>query len=149
MPFSPVEGARSGPHLLLYDGVCGMCNGIVRWVLAHDRRGKFRFASLQSPAAAAALAQFGTTAADLDTFYVVTNYGDAGSRLLARADGAMFVMSALGWPWKGTGVLQILPASLRNYVYDRIARNRYRMFGRYDHCPVPSPEHRSRFIDQP
>jgi predicted DCC family thiol-disulfide oxidoreductase YuxK len=139
--------AESGRHLLLYDGVCGLCDVLVQAVLARDRRVLFHFASLQSAAARATLDRFGSNPDELTTFYVVTNYRDAKPIQLTKGRAALFVITALGWPWKVAGLLKILPDRVLDGIYDLIARHRYRIFGRYETCLVPRPEYRSRFID--
>ena len=141
---SPTE---SGRHLLLYDGVCGLCDVLVQAVLARDRRVLFHFASLQSAAAKATLNRFGSNPDELTTFYVVTNYRGAEPSPLTKGRAALFVITALGWPWKAAGLLKVLPARVLDGIYDLIARHRYRIFGRYETCLVPRPEYRSRFID--
>ena len=136
-----------GQHLLLYDGVCGLCDRLVQVVLARDRRAVFHFASLQSPAAKAVLAQFGQNPDELNTIYVVVNYQSAAPRLVSRGNAALFVSEMLGWPWKAARLLGVLPHGLLDWAYDLVARHRYRMFGRYDQCVIPRPEHRARFVD--
>jgi predicted DCC family thiol-disulfide oxidoreductase YuxK len=107
----------------------------------------FHFASLQSAAAKATLNRFGSNPDELTTFYVVTNYRGAEPSPLTKGRAALFVITALGWPWKAAGLLKVLPARVLDGVYDLIARHRYRIFGRYETCLVPRPEYRSRFID--
>jgi len=142
---SPTE---SGRHLLLYDGVCGLCNGLVRAVLAGDRRREFHFAALQSPVARVVLDRFGSDPDDLDTIHVVVDYRGAPSRHLTKGRAALFVMTALGWPWRAAGLFTVVPDCVLNTGYDLVARHRYRVFGQYERCRVPRPEHRARFIDQ-
>jgi predicted DCC family thiol-disulfide oxidoreductase YuxK len=139
--------SNPGDHLLLYDGVCGLCNRLNQFVLPRDIAGVFAFASLQSGAGRSALARFGRSSGDLNTFYVVTNYRSAAPRLLSKAAAGLFVMKTLGAPWRWLGLFGILPQALLNFGYDLIARNRYRLFGRADTCLVPSPEYRQRFLD--
>ena len=139
--------SREGPHLLLYDGVCGLCDGLVQVVLKGDRHRVFHFASLQSRAAKTTLAPFGANAADLTTMYVVLNYQSGSPQPLERGRAALFVMTALGWPWKTATVLRILPGSVLDRLYDLVARHRYRIFGRRDQCLLPPREYRSRFLD--
>jgi predicted DCC family thiol-disulfide oxidoreductase YuxK len=139
--------ADSGPHLLLYDGVCGLCDGLVQVVLKADPGGIFHFASLQSRAGHAALATFGAHAGDLTTMYVIVNYRTSAPRPLERGRAALFVMEALGWPWKAATVLRVLPRPALDRLYDLIARHRYQLFGRRDQCLLPSPIHRSRFLE--
>ena len=146
-------------HILLYDGVCGLCNRMVQFVLKRDRNGIFRFASLQSAVATRILARHGVNAADLDTVYVVVN-GDpgeidqpAGQRddqiLLSRSDAVLFVLTQLGGLWGTAGrIFRFLPRGLRDWAYRVVARTRYRIFGRYDSCPLPTEATRARFLDQ-
>jgi predicted DCC family thiol-disulfide oxidoreductase YuxK len=133
-------------HLVLYDGVCGLCNGVVRFVLRHDRRNRFRFAPLQSPTATRTLTRAGRAADDLSTFYVLPDYPGA-SMVLSKSRAALFLLTSLGWPWKAAGALALLPESVADRVYDVVVRHRYRLFGRYDQCVLPRPEDRDRFLD--
>jgi predicted DCC family thiol-disulfide oxidoreductase YuxK len=135
-------------HLVLYDGVCGLCDRINRFILAHDAREQFHFASLQNSVARERLGRFGIKADELSTVYVIPDYDRSESRPLARAAAALFVMSALGWPWKIAGALRVLPMSWLDRAYEAVARRRYQMFGRFEQCPLPAPGHRGRFIDQ-
>ena len=134
--------------LLLYDGVCGLCNRGVQFVLRRDANEIFRFASLQSDLAKRLLARHGMKAADLDTVYLVVNSGTVDESLLARSDAALFVLRELGGIWGvGATVLGWVPRPVRNWSYGLIARNRYRIFGRHDTCPVPGESVRERFLD--
>ena len=137
------------PHLiLLYDGVCGLCNRLVQFILRRDRDAVFQFASLQSPFAAPILARHGVNPADLDTVYVVLNHDQPGELLLARSDAVRSVLSQLGRFWRFAGsLLTWLPRPLREGGYRAVAHNRYRIFGRYDVCPLPSEDVRDRFLD--
>lgn len=139
--------------ILLYDGVCGLCNRVVQFVLRRDRRGVFRFAALQSPLAARILARHGIDPGDLDTFYVVveSHFNDAGAQrdiLFARSDAVLFILNELGGFWRLLeSVFRIAPRGLREWGYRLVARHRYQMFGRYDSCPLPSAETRERFLE--
>ena len=139
--------AAAGEHLLLYDGVCGLCNRVNRFVLRHDRRRQFDFASLQSDTARVVLSRFGQRAEALETFYIVAGYRSASPTLVSRSRAALFLMRTLGWPWRAMTVAGIVPAAILDRAYDIVARHRYRVFGRYDTCPIPDPEHRARFIE--
>ena len=136
-----------GTALILYDGVCGLCNRGVRFVLKRDRKGVFRFAALQSSTGRSILARHGIELDALDTFYVVSDFGMAGERTLSRSAAALYIAARLGGVWKAAAVFRILPSWLRDLAYDFIARNRYRIFGRYDTCPLPEERYRHRFID--
>jgi predicted DCC family thiol-disulfide oxidoreductase YuxK len=138
--------ARPGP-IVLYDGVCALCNGAVRFVLGRDRVGRFRFASLQSDLARATLARHGRNPGDLATIVVVVEPGQAEERLLERSEAVLFVLARLGGPWPLVGRIgRFVPRSVRDWTYDRVARRRYQVFGRYDACPLPAPQHRSKFL---
>jgi predicted DCC family thiol-disulfide oxidoreductase YuxK len=134
--------------ILLYDGICGLCNRVNQFVLRHDRNGIFRFSALQSPLAARILARHGESPQVLDTFYLVMDYEVPGERLTARSDATVLVLKMLGGPWRMAGILlECLPRCLRDWAYRLIARSRYRLFGRFDTCMLPCAEHRERFLD--
>lgn len=140
-------GYGSGP-IVLYDGVCALCNAVVRFVLARDRRREFRFALLQGEFARAALSRHGRRPHDLATVVVVSGAGQPDERLLERSDAVLFILERLHAAWPLAARLgRAVPRSVRDWTYDRIARRRYEVFGRYDVCPLPAPEHRWRFLD--
>ena len=144
----PTTRANVGTALILYDGVCGLCNRGVRFVLKRDRNRVFRFAALQSSASRKILAQYGVDPDALDTFYVVVDFGKARERLLSRSAAALHIAARLGGAWKlAAGALRILPLPLLDRLYDFVARHRYRIFGRYNTCPLPEARYRERFID--
>jgi len=142
-PGSQPEGA----HLVLYDGVCGLCDRLVQFLLTHDHRRVFNFASLQSATGQAMLERYRRDSRDLTSFYLVANYRRPDSRLFMKSDAALFVASALAWPWKAMRLVRMVPKGIRDRLYDLVARNRYRVFGRYEQCLMPRPEFRSRFVD--
>jgi|SRR6516225_2420916 predicted DCC family thiol-disulfide oxidoreductase YuxK len=133
--------------VMLYDGVCGLCNRAVQFTLRHDRRDVFRFASLQSELAGRVLGRHGESAKDLNSVYVVLDMQQAGERLLARSDAVIYLFRALGGRWRAlAGMYGVLPGRMRDGLYDLVARNRYRMFGRLEVCPVPEPGMRGKFL---
>jgi predicted DCC family thiol-disulfide oxidoreductase YuxK len=149
MPRPELQPALSteGRHLLLYDGVCGLCSHLVQFVLARDRGRVFHFAALQSDAGKAALETRGADAGTLTTFYVLTNYRDEEARLLAKGQAALFVAATLGWPWKVARLFAVLPPAWLDRLYELVARHRYRLFGRLDQCLIPNAKDRNRFVD--
>jgi predicted DCC family thiol-disulfide oxidoreductase YuxK len=132
---------------VLYDGVCGLCNRLLQFLLAHDRQGVFCFASLQGPTARTLVARWGRNPDELTSFYVCADYRTPDARLFARSDAALFVARQLGWPWKAFAAAGVVPKVLRDAAYDVVARTRYRVFGRYDQCLLPQPEFRGRFVE--
>ena len=136
-----------GAHLVLYDGVCGLCNRLLQFLLAHDRRAVFSFAPLQGPTARSVVASFGGNPDDLTTLYVCANFRTDDARVIAKSDAALFVARELGWPWKALTAARVVPKVLRDALYDVVARTRYPVFGRYEQCLAPRPEFRSRFVE--
>lgn len=131
--------------IILFDGVCNLCSGVVRFVIARDPHAHFRFAALQSDAARRACAEVGATppaAVDPDTIIVI-----ADGRALERSDAALAIAARLPFPWPMFGVFRILPRALRDWLYRLVAKNRYRWFGKSDTCMVPTPELRARFLE--
>jgi len=131
--------------ILLYDGVCGLCNRFVQFTLKHDGAVHFRFASLQSGYAARILHARGLNPQDLDTIYVID---PPNARLLARSDAVIFMLHKLGGFWRAASVaLGIFPKKLRDWGYRAVARRRYRVFGKYESCLLPDQKYRDRFLD--
>lgn len=127
--------------IVLFDGVCNLCHGAVRFLLERDPAARLRFASLQSGVGRALLAEHGIDADALDTIVLV----DADGAHL-RSDAALRIVRVLGPPWSWLRVLAALPRPLRDAAYDFVARNRYRWFGKKDACPMPRPEWTARFL---
>lgn len=138
--------ARLEAPVVLYDGVCGLCDRFVQFVLRSDGAMRFRFAPLQGPFAAELLARHGIDHADLDTVYVVSDPGGPHERLLKKSQAVFSVLSRLDGAWPAVALLRALPAPLLDPFYDAVASVRYRLFGRFDACPLPRPEWRARFL---
>jgi predicted DCC family thiol-disulfide oxidoreductase YuxK len=150
---APSGGSRGtmtegeGRHLVLFDGVCGLCNRVVRFILPRDHVGIFDFAALQSETGRGWLRRFRRDPDALDTFVVIRDYRGPGPEMLTRSDAALFVMRWLGHPWRALSTLRLVPVALRDFGYDVAARRRYRWFGQYDTCPLPDASYRRRFVD--
>lgn len=127
--------------VILFDGVCNLCNGIVRFAIARDPRGYFRFGALQSPAAARALSSLDPPLASADSLVLIE-----GGKANVRSSAALRILRRLRFPWPLLYALILVPPPLRDWVYDLIARRRYGWFGRTDQCMVPTPELRARFL---
>lgn len=135
--------------VVLYDGVCALCNGFVRFVLARDRAGRIGFAPLQSEVARRALQRHGRRAGDLDTMYLIADYEQPGERVFERSAAVLETCRRLGGVWAWVSVLRLVPGPVRDLVYSLVVRCRYRLFGKYESCPLPPPAWRQRFIDEP
>jgi predicted DCC family thiol-disulfide oxidoreductase YuxK len=127
--------------VILYDGVCVFCSRWVRFVIARDRQKRFRFTPIQSAYGSRLARTFGIDPDDPDTNAVIH-----GGKAHLKSDAALTVLSNLpGWGW--TRALFAVPKPLRNAVYSLVARNRYRIFGKYDVCFVPDAELRQRVLE--
>ncbi len=133
------------PRVLLYDGVCGLCDSVVQWVLDHDPEGRFHLAPLQGETADALRARHPSIPRDLDTMVVVTT-GPEGERVFLRSAAAFQVARALGGWLRPLSWLAILPRPLTDLGYRMVAASRYRLFGKLDACRLPSPSERARFL---
>ena len=134
--------------IILYDGVCGLCNSLVQFLLKRDRDGRLRFASLQSDFATKVLQRHGFDPKDLDTMHLVENYDQPGERVLQRSTAILRAGRELGGVWSFLAALgRVVPRPLRDMFYGLVARNRYRVFGKYETCMLPDPNQRSRFLD--
>lgn len=135
--------APDGRPILLFDGVCNLCNGLVQFVIRRDPApARFRFAALQSEAGQRLLREHGMSTSDLDTFMMI-----ADGVAHVRSTAALNVLKRLGLPWSLASIFIAVPRPMRDAVYRWIARNRYRWFGRREACMVPTPELRSRFLE--
>jgi predicted DCC family thiol-disulfide oxidoreductase YuxK len=130
--------------VILFDGVCNLCSRSVQFVLKHDKRGKFRFASLQSSTARDMLMHRGLRVDGRFNSFLLLE----GDKLYTQSSAALRVLRQLGGGWPILYIFLIVPPFIRNGIYDWISRNRYRWFGRRDTCWMPEPEWASRFLDQ-
>jgi predicted DCC family thiol-disulfide oxidoreductase YuxK len=144
----PAPTPTSTPNpIVLYDGVCGLCNRLNQFLLKRDHHDRFRFASLQSSLAESLTLRHGADPKDLDTVYVVVDHNRPTEHLLARSDAIIHVLTQLGGVWRVMGLTKILPRALRDGMYKIVARNRYRVFGKHDSCMLPEPKHKEKFLE--
>lgn len=130
--------------ILLFDGLCNLCNGVTKFVIRHDPSpGRFRFAALQSEAGQRLLRQHGRPSDDLDSFIIIEG---VPPRAYVRSTAALRTLKKLGLPWSLLYALIIVPTPIRDAVYRWIARHRYRWFGKRDVCMTPTPDVQSRFL---
>lgn len=127
--------------ILLFDGVCNLCNASVQWVIRRDPQGIFRFAPLQSETGQSLLRQSGLSSEHFDTVVLVD-----GDRIFTRSDAALEIARRIGGVWSLLAVFRRVPRPIRNAVYDWIARHRYRWFGKTEACMIPRPEWKKRFV---
>jgi predicted DCC family thiol-disulfide oxidoreductase YuxK len=136
-------------HLIVfYDGICGLCNRLVQFLLKRDKHDRLRFASLQSDFASTVLGHHGIDPKDLDTVHVVENYQQTDERVFNRSDAILRASQELGGVWAlGAKLGSWVPRPLRDRFYIFVANNRYRVFGKYETCMLPEPQHRAKFLD--
>jgi predicted DCC family thiol-disulfide oxidoreductase YuxK len=132
--------------LVLYDGVCAMCNGIVKFLLARDPGDRFRFLALQSELGREVVRARGGDPDEVSTLYVITAPGRPEEKVLVRGRAGIRAVTSAGGGWRLLHALRVLPTFLLDLGYRLIARHRYRIAGRLDACPVPPPEHRHKFL---
>lgn len=118
-------------HIILFDGICNLCNGAVKFIVKRDKKKIFRFASLQSETGRYLLEKYGLSTTELDTFVYVRN-----GRHYVRAEAGLLVLKDLGGMWELLGKMNFLPASVKNFLYQLIAKNRYRIFGKMVQCTI-------------
>jgi len=132
-PNSP--GGAASPHgLILFDGVCVLCAGGCRFVSRRDRRGYFRYVPIQMAEGRAISAQLGIDPDRPDSFAFVAN-----GRASTKSEAALRIARELPW-WRWTSVFLVVPLAIRDTIYDLVARNRYRWFGRRDICRLPTAD---------
>lgn len=145
-PSAPKGGAAVTDPVLLYDGHCGFCDRTVRFMLARDPGGRMRFAPLEGEFTGAFFTRH-PEVRSIDSLILIEPGGVAGAeRVRMRSDAAIALLEYLGGSWALARALRIVPRSLRDRAYDVFARFRYRLFGRFDACPIPAPEVRQRFL---
>jgi predicted DCC family thiol-disulfide oxidoreductase YuxK len=127
--------------VLLFDGVCNLCNSSVQFIIERDPDARFRFASLQSEEGQVVLSRFENRPSDLSSVVLIQD-----DQLYARSEAALLVARQLGGGWSLLYAFIVVPRPIRDAVYDWIARNRYRWFGKKDACMIPSPDLQSRFL---
>ena len=126
-------------RIVFYDGHCALCNGVVRWLLRRDRAGRLHYAPLQGDTARRLLPR---AVSDLDAIV----YWREGLPLTDTSSAIGTILGDLNWPWRVLSVVLWVPQTLRDWVYRELAARRYRLFGRYESCPLPDPTVRDRFL---
>jgi predicted DCC family thiol-disulfide oxidoreductase YuxK len=128
-------------NIILFDGVCNLCNRSVQFIIKRDKKKLFRFASLQGETGQEILRRFGLPADDLNSFIFLEN-----DKIYTRSTGALRMLKALGGGWKLLYGFIIVPRFIRDAVYNWIARNRYKWYGKKDECMIPTPALKERFL---
>lgn len=138
---TPAPFLAPGETVVLFDGVCKLCNGWAKFLIRHDRHHRVRLATVQSPEGQALLAWADLPVDAFDTMAVIRDH-----QYWVRSDAFFEVVAKLPKPWPLLRVFRVIPRPLRDWLYDRIALNRYRLFGKHDVCLMPTPDHEQRFL---
>jgi len=128
--------------VVLFDGECKLCHAWATFLIRFDTKRVFKLASVQSDAGHTILQWYGLPTDVYETMLLVE-----GAQMYQKSLAFIRVMLALPWPWKIAASLWLIPKPLRDWLYDRIARNRYALFGRYKTCLLPTPDHLSRYLN--
>lgn len=139
---TPGTVASKQPNVILFDGVCNLCNGAVQFVLKRDTKHVFRFASLQSAYGQQQLIRFGLNPNSLHSIILIR-----GAYFFQQSDAALEIARQLTYGWPLLYSFKILPRFIRDGVYNWIANNRYRFFGKREACWIPTPELKERFLE--
>ncbi len=142
---APIRACRrfaDDKALLVFDGVCVLCSGFARFILKRDANFAFRLVTAQSPLGQALFRHYGLATDDFETNLVL-----ADGRAYAKLDTVAIAGARLGGPWRLLSLLRLIPRPIGDWLYDRVARNRYALFGRTEACMMPPPEWRDRFIE--
>ena len=130
------------PSVILFDGLCNLCSGFVTFVIARDPAARFQFGALQSAPARRVLELHDAPDPLPDALVLIDD-----GRLFTRSTAVLRIARRLTFPWPLASALLAVPRPWRDWIYAFVARHRYRWFGQRDHCMVPTPAIRSRFID--
>ena len=132
---------NSDQNILLFDGVCNLCNGLVLFIIKRDKDGEFKFASLQSDNGEQLLNRFGLSTNKLTSLVLIT-----GDKYFLKSTAVLKLLKELGGIWKTFYIFIIIPRPVRDFIYDLIAGSRYKIFGKRYECMVPTPELQNRFL---
>jgi predicted DCC family thiol-disulfide oxidoreductase YuxK len=128
-------------HIVLFDGVCNLCIGIVNFIIKRDSENKFRFAALQSERGQMLLKKYGISSTDIYTLIYIS-----GEKCLDKSSAALQILKDLGGVWRLFYVFIYIPAPIRDFLYYLVTKIRYRIFGKRSSCMVPSPGVKERFL---
>lgn len=129
-------------HIILFDGVCNLCNGAVNFIIKKDKKQLYRFASLQSGFGKSLLKQYELESDDLNSFVLIEN-----NKPYLKSSAALHIAKNVGGIYSTLYVLMIIPRFIRDFFYSVIAKNRYKWFGKTNECMIPTPQLQARFLE--
>ena len=134
---------KNSKQIILFDGVCNLCNGAVQFIIKRDEKDVFRYAALQSDLGKQLMSERNIDASQIDSIILI----DPGVAFYIKSDAALEIGKQLSGYDVISSVLLWIPSSVRNIVYDIIARNRYKWYGKKEECMIPTPELKAKFLD--
>jgi predicted DCC family thiol-disulfide oxidoreductase YuxK len=138
-----MEGIPNDKKIILFDGVCNLCNSSVQYVIKHDKKDEFRFVAIQSELGRKIIKHIGISQKNIDSviFY------KPGKVYYYKSSAALEIAKSLGGIFTYATIFRIIPSGIRDFLYDYIAKNRYKWFGKNESCMIPTPELKSKFLD--
>lgn len=133
---------ENNTQIILFDGVCNLCNGFVQFLIKRDKKARFKFASLQSANGQSLLLKFGLPTADFNSFVYIK-----GDHYFAKSAAGLNVLKDLGGLWQFFYAFIVIPGFIRDFIYSAIAKKRYKLFGKRETCMVPTPDIKNRFLE--
>ncbi|RIV69042.1 thiol-disulfide oxidoreductase DCC family protein [Flagellimonas aequoris] len=128
--------------IILFDGVCNLCNGSVQFVIKRDKKDVFRYAAIQSEVGEQLITERHIDTNQVDSIILI----EPGVAYFTKSDAALEIAGELGGLWKLTSIFKWIPKSIRDVIYDFVARNRYKWFGKQESCMIPTPELKAKFL---
>lgn len=141
MPQINVPQLIKHKNIILFDGQCKLCNAWSNLIIKHDKNVHFKLCSVQSSKGQAILNYFNYSADNVKSMLYFEQ-----DKCFSQSDAVLEVISQLGWPWRAIKITRLVPKRLRDWVYDRIAINRYRLFGKYNYCRIPDNRHEQHYL---
>ncbi|KGO94854.1 thiol-disulfide oxidoreductase DCC family protein [Flavobacterium subsaxonicum] len=137
-----MEDLPQNKKIILFDGVCNLCDATVQFIIKHDKKDVFRFVPIQSDLGQSIIQHIGIDTSKTDSIILY----EPGHAYYYKAEAALKIATALGGIYSGMAIFTILPKGLSNAVYDYIARNRYKWYGKKNDCMIPTPEMKAKFL---
>ena len=134
---------KDGEKIILFDGVCNLCNNAIQFIIKRDKKNLYKFAALQSDAATALLKERGIDISKIDSIILI----DPNTAYYTKSSAALEIGKTFGGVWRLLGFFEWVPGPIRDWVYDLIAKNRYSWFGKRNECMVPTKELKAKFLD--
>lgn len=137
-----IENLPKGKQLILFDGVCNLCNSSIQYVIKHDKKNRFMFTALQGDVGQQVLEKYQIDTSKTDSILLYSEING----LSTKSSAALNIAKHLGFPRNLMAIFFIVPTGIRNWVYDFVAKNRYKWYGKKDACMIPTPELKQKFL---